>query len=61
MSRIVRVTLEFDDIVKIAEGLEATRFEENLQELVVHANEHDLNPFEKNSIGWKTYKIENES
>ena len=58
MSRIVRVTLEFEDLVKIAENEEATKFEENLQSLVVHAHEYDLNPFENNSIKWKTYRKE---
>ncbi len=56
MSRIVRVTLEFDDVVKIAEGVEATKFEENLHALVVHAHEQDINPFGDNSIKWKEYK-----
>jgi len=58
MSRIVKVTLEFEDSIRIADGDEATKFEENLHELVVHANEHKLDPFENNQIVWKTYKIQ---
>ena len=58
MSRIIRVTLEFDDIVKIAEGEEATKFEKNLHSLVVHAHENEVDPFGKNTIKWKTYKKE---
>ena len=58
MSKIVRVTLEFDDVVKIADGEEATKFEENLHALVVHAHEHELDPFSGNPIKWKEYKQE---
>lgn len=56
MSKIVRVTLEFDDLVKIAEGEEATKFESNLHTLVLHAHEHEIDPFGENNIEWKTYK-----
>lgn len=55
MSKIVRVTLEFDDVVKIADGKEATRFEENLHELVVYAHENDLDPFNGNPIHWNEF------
>jgi len=58
MSKIVRVTLEFDDVVKIADGVEADKFEENLHALVVHAHENELDPFAGNPIKWKEFKKE---
>jgi len=58
MSKIVRVVLEFDDVVKIATGQEANKFESNLLKLTMFANEHDFNPFNDEKINWETYKKE---
>lgn len=55
MSKIMRVTLEFDDVIKIAEGSEAERFEKNLHEIITFANEQGQNSFANDKINWRNY------
>ena len=52
MSRLIKVTLEFDDKIMTIEGDEAFKWDAHNLSLSVLAHAHGINPFDTDPIRW---------
>ncbi len=53
MSKILKVTIEYDDRILVAEGEEAERWHSNNQGVVALAYVHGMNAFDSNLVKWQ--------
>ena len=53
MSKILKVTIEYDDKIMIAEGVEAERWSENCSSVAIIAQVHGMNAFNSNPVKWE--------
>jgi len=53
---ITKVTLEFNNHVEIAEGVEAEKWLSHCESLAILAHSHGMNPFDTDKIKWTIIK-----
>lgn len=53
MSKILKVTVEYDDKICIAEGEEAVKWLDNGRSIAVLACVHGMNAFDSNLVKWQ--------
>ena len=54
MSKIIKVTLEFDDKIMVIEGLEAEKWDKHCTAVGTLAYTHGMNPFDDDPVKWQT-------
>jgi len=58
---ILKVTLEFDNHIEIAEGIEAEKWLGHCEAVAILAHSHNMNPFDADKIKWTVVKKNNKS
>lgn len=53
MSKILKVTIEFDDHIRTVEGPEAEKWHQHSLSVSSLANVHGMNPFDTDPINWQ--------
>ena len=58
MSKIIKVTLEFDDKIMTIEGEEAEKWDNHCLGMATLASIHKMNPFDSDPIKWNVQEKE---
>ena len=53
MSKILKVTIEYENKIMIVEGEEAEKWQKNNESVVAIAYVHGMNAFDSNPIKWR--------
>lgn len=56
MTKILKVTIEYEDETLTVEGKEAEKWHQHCQSIGTLAYIHNMNPFDTDPINWKTTK-----